>query len=151
MFELTGAKAPQPKKKQVSAACIALLIGWVVEPPIRLACRPAPLPAAARVTALRIAFQLALAWGEPVSPSIEPLPSMANCSELAALGLPQSSCWAGVGAGLPLTQSGRRCEGWQAVNDTSNAAAGAVRRETRRISCKFANRNLHLTFQPYSY
>ena len=32
------------------------------------------------------------------------------------------------------------------VTNTSTAAAGAVRREARRISCKFANRNLHLDF-----
>lgn len=129
MFELTGAKAPQPKKKQVSAACIALPIGWVVEPPIRLACRPAPLPAAARVTALRIAFQLALDWGEPVSPSIEPLPSMASCSELAGLVLPQRDCWAGVGAGVPLTQSGSRCDDEQPVIKPTTATAGAMKRK----------------------
>jgi hypothetical protein len=68
------------------------------------------------VTARRTDFQLALACGDPVRPSIEPLPSIASCSIPAGLALAQRLVCAGVGAGLPVTQSGSRGGGGQPVS-----------------------------------
>jgi hypothetical protein len=78
MLDVTGAKEPHPEKKQGSAALLTLASGWSFPLPLRRALTGTPVDAAAKVTALSIDFQAAVVLGEPVIPSIEPLPSIAT-------------------------------------------------------------------------